>query len=297
MTRPPTSPFLPSRRHFLGALATLPLLAGCQTTSTRPGPWRSLFNRRDLSGWVIDLGHPPGQADTRDPRSVFQVVETDGEAAIRVSGEGLGGLRTTEEFGNYHLELQFKWGELRFPPRLTEPRDSGLLYHGLPDPNPETGWIESLELGLLEGGETGDFWSVPGIHGQRIVVDIRGQDIPVPQRRYADQAIRFDPQGRWYRGVSAGILNSADREFPRGQWNTVELMCVGQTAVHFLNGQVNLALTHARRRVDGREEPVTRGLLQLQSEGAETYFRRIRVRPLPEIPPHVLAAAGLTDGL
>ena len=60
---------------------------------------------------------------------------------------------------------------------------------------------------------------------------------------------------------------------------------------------------------DGREVLQMRldlGLLQLEisgrpdgsrPEGAETYFRRLRVRSLPEIPPHVLAAAGLADGL
>jgi len=269
-------------------------MGGCAARSKSTLPAEDVCNSRDLTGWVTQLSQTAGTLHPRDPSLVFRVVQEDGEPAIRVSGEGLGGLRTLAEFENYHLEFQFKWGTRRFAPREQDPRDSGLLYHGTREHDPTTGWIESLELGLLEGGETGDFWSVPGAQGQRIVVDVRGEDIPVAQRRYGDQAIRFHPQGRQYTGISAGILNFPDREKPRGEWNTVELFCLGSTSLHVINGQVNLTLTNTRRRINGREEPVTRGHLQLQCEGAETFFRRIQVRPLTEIPPAYREAAGLT---
>src|SRR5262245_47970460 len=81
----------------------------------KDGGWVSLFNGRDLTGWETSLGTPAGGEGPlgvdRDPRHVFQVVAEDGEPAIRISGEVLGGLTTKEGFGNYRLQLEFKWGE------------------------------------------------------------------------------------------------------------------------------------------------------------------------------------------
>jgi len=255
----------------------------------KDGDWSSLFNGRDLSGWETYLGTPRGEKEPlgvgRDPKQVFKVVVMDGEPAIRISGEVLGGLVTKKEFSDYWLQLEFKWGEGRFPPRADLPRDSGLLYHGVDGYNPATGWFESAEFGILEGGETGDFYSVPGRHGERVLVDVRGEDIPPRDRRYPQQSIRHGPGGQQYVGTTAGILNSDDNEKPRGQWNTLELICVGQEALHVVNGSVNLILNGIRRRLDGREEPLISGRLQLQSEGAEVFYRRIRIKPIREVPP------------
>jgi len=112
--------------------------------------WVSLFNGRDLAGWETCLGVPPGGAEPigrgRDHLKVFQVVLMDGEPSIRISGEVLGGLATLAEYGNYHLELEFKWGERRFAPRADLPRDSGLLYHGANGYHPTTGWLEAAGI-------------------------------------------------------------------------------------------------------------------------------------------------------
>jgi hypothetical protein len=251
--------------------------------------WITLFGGKDLSGWETNLGSAVGETD-RDPNDVFSVVEVDGGPAIRISGDGLGGIATEEAFENYHLQLEFKWGEKRFPPRPNEPRDSGLLYHGSDHHNVGTGWIESVEFGILEGGETGDFWSVPGARGERIVVDVEGEDIPEDQRRYPNEPIRYRPGGKKYVGTKLGILNGDDNEKPRGQWNKLDLICLGQTGIHVVNGTVNLVLTNIRREVDGRTEPVTRGRIQLQCEGAEVFFRNIRLRPITEIPAEIQQA-------
>ncbi len=251
--------------------------------------WVSLFNGKDLTGWETCLGVPPGGKEplgrNKGPHKVFQVVRVDGEPAIRISGEMLGGLATLKEYDNYLLELEFKWGEKRFAPRAELPRDSGLLYHCAGGCNPNTGWLESVEFGILEGGETGDFWSVPGDRGVRVVVDVVGEDIPKVKRRYPDEPIKYRPGGKQYTGVTSGILNGDDNEKPRGQWNKLELICVGQTGIHVVNGTVNLVLTNIRRKTDAGEEPLTRGRIQLQSEGAEVYFRRLRLRPIKAVPP------------
>ncbi|MBX9579888.1 MAG: DUF1080 domain-containing protein [Gemmataceae bacterium] len=277
----------------LVALLLLPPAPAADPPAADDG-WVPLFNGRDLAGWETSLGTPVGGKGPvgvgRDPKGVFSVVQVDGGPALRVSGDGLGGISTTKEYGNYHLRLEFKWGEKRFPPRANQPRDSGLLYHASGDPNPGTGWLESVEFGLLEGGETGDFWSVPGTHGERIVVDVEGEDVPEGKRRYPNEPIKYRPGGKKYVGTKVGILNGDDNEKPRGRWNTLDLICVGSTGIHVVNGTVNLVLTNIRREVDGKTEPVSRGRIQLQCEGAEVFFRNVRLRPIRGIPTEIMVA-------
>ena len=98
----------------------------------------------------------------------------------------------------------------------------------------------------------------------------------------------FDPPSAHAIFVDAefGLLDPpADR---LTEWNTVELYAVGQTAVHVVNGKVNMVLTGLRHKVDGKDVPLTNGKIQLQSESAEVYYRDIAVRPLSEIPGSVL---------
>src|SRR5688500_1055777 len=108
--------------------------------SAAEGP-QALFNGRDLTGWDTYLG-PRYDTVKKDfagphvglnpgPEGVFRVVKGDGPPAIRISGVVWGGISKLSEFENYHLRLQFKWGERRHAPRATARRDSGLLYHAV----------------------------------------------------------------------------------------------------------------------------------------------------------------------
>lgn len=89
-------------------------------------------------------GTPLGR---RDPKGVFRVVETDGVPTLRISGEIYGGLTTRAEYGNYRLRLSYLWGEKIYAPRLTRPRDGGILFHAT-GRNEDANWsvfLPSLE--------------------------------------------------------------------------------------------------------------------------------------------------------
>ena len=99
----------------------------------------------------------------RDPLNVFTVnSDIDGRPAIRISGEVFGELRTKRTFKDYHLKLQFKWGEKKWPPRDKPDtrRDSGLLYHvhAAPGADGRT-WARSIELQIQEH-DVGDLYAV-----------------------------------------------------------------------------------------------------------------------------------------
>jgi hypothetical protein len=284
-------------KAFLGLLA-----AACATDPARvqEPEWRTLFSGKDLSGWETWLGKPNKAIDVpglekndrgeypgpvgldRDPKGVYTVVEVDGRPAVRISGEVWGALTTKEEFENYHFKVEQKWGTRKWPPRDTEksPRHSGLLYHSVgPHGAGGTYWMRSFECQIQEHG-CGDFWSIDGV-----LVDVeaanRDPDNPRSELVYKKGAPRIH-------GTTRRVLKESDSERPAGEWNTIEIYCAGQTSAHVVNGKVVLVLQGLRQRVDGKEAPLTKGRLQLQSEGAEVFYRNMSIRPIREIPKELL---------
>jgi hypothetical protein len=218
----------------------------------------------------------------KDPRRVYTVAEVDGKPAIRISGEVFGALTCKKEYGNYHLRLDFKWGDKKWPPREKDRRDSGLLYHCVGAHGAQSGfWMQSLEFQIQEH-DTGDFWSVA-----QAIVDVDGV-----QSKSLGYPVFYKKGGN---KVTVGrssknprIIKDGDYEKPSGQWNTLDLWTVGGASVHVVNGKVVMVLTNARRAVEGKEEPLTRGKIQLQSEGAEVFYRTIALQPIERIPEELL---------
>jgi hypothetical protein len=247
--------------------------------------WTFLFNGKDLTGWDTWLGKPykgdKAIGLNTDPDKVYTVVEVDGKAAIRISGQTFGALTSKQEFENYHLALEFKWGEKRWPPREKAVRDSGLLYHCVGEQGAQgTFWMRSQECQIQEK-DCGDYWSVAGA-----IVDVEGV------RKDGKGPVTFKKGGEKFtvptKETGSRIVKDPDAEKPTGQWNLVELYTVGQTSVHVINGKVNMILTGSRHVIGGKEAPLTKGKLQLQSEGAEVYYRAIMIRPIDRIPAELL---------
>ena len=110
----------------------------------------NLFNGKNLDGWYTFLQN---RGRDIDPKNVFTVQD----GMIRISGEEWGGITSEEEFENYRLIVEFKWGGKTFPPRLENARDSGILLHSIGEDGASDGiWMHSIECQLIEGG-TGDF--------------------------------------------------------------------------------------------------------------------------------------------
>ncbi len=268
-----------------GCLGLLSLLSVSAQPSPKPGQWQTLFNGTDLTGWETYLDSPY-TADksvkaapiglNNDPNHVFSVVTTDGKPALRISGETFGGINTLADFENYHLRLEFKWGTQQWAPKLGQPRDSGLLYHSVGAHGTPMLWMESFEYQIQEG-DCGDYWGV-----MEVVTDIPARKNEKGKYVYQPGAPLVTFQDKTPNGRSC--LKYPNPEKPSGQWNVVELYCVGDTCLHVLNGTVNMMLTHTRHLVDGQSKPLTKGKIQLQSEGAEVFYRNIQVQPISRLP-------------
>jgi hypothetical protein len=265
--------------------------------------WQPLWNGRDFAGWTTWLGKPhastvladePRDAKgnytrqigaNRDPLEVFTVAMVDGQPAIRISGQVFGELRTTESFSNYHLRLQFKWGEKKWPPRdkPETQRDSGLLYRVHAEPGAEGRiWARSTELQIQER-DVGDLYAIGSF------IFVRSKRRAGSGNATTKAIYDYDPKGAWYAfaqvpGQDGRCVKQPDAEKPTGEWNTVELVCFGEDSIHIVNGEVVMRL-HRTLRIDTpTPQPVTSGPLILQSEGAEIFYRNVELRPITAVP-------------
>jgi hypothetical protein len=256
---------------------------------TPAGPAVHLFNGRDLADWEPWLGYrDPGKTYTAPAEAplgpggvgdVFTVVQEDGRPALRVSGKTWGSLVHTGDFANYHLRLQYKWGPGRWAPRERLPANNGLLYHTHGARGSVFGtWSPSVEFEIMERS-VGMAVRV-GEHVRPKTFAGRDATLSYPMRR-------FMPGGREVEIVSPAwnVEAARDAERPAGEWNTLDLYVVGARAVHVVNG-VPVMVLHDIATVDarGRRTPLTRGRIQLQSEGAETYFRDLVLTPIARLP-------------
>ena len=246
-----------------------------------------LYNGKDLNGWDTYIGPPLDDSGKKiseipiglnnDPGHVFTIVDQDGEKVIRISGESWGGISTINEFADFHLRLQFKWGTLTWGQKKKRKKDSGLLYFATGKHGADYGaWMRSQEF-QIEEGNSGDYWGVAG--GM--------QDIPAVIN--TDSEYVYNPSGQVYTfsensKVGRHCKKQGDGENATGEWNTLDLYCHGDTSVHMINGKVMMVLYHSSQLENGHAIPLVKGKIQIQSEGAEVFYKNIIVQPLDSIP-------------
>jgi hypothetical protein len=255
--------------------------------------WKSLWNGRDFAGWDMFLAVPDATLDVpglkrdangkylepiglnRDPLRVFTVATVDGRPAIHVSGQVFGTITTKESFGNFHLRMQVKWGEKKWAPKLNAPRDCGLLYFCHGPLGVEHGqWPRSVEFQIQEH-EMGDLYALMS----KVTVNAR-----------KDGRLWFyDPEGQptlfeQKAPISNRCVKLGDPEKPNGEWNTLDLVCLGSDSIHIVNGVVVMRLHNAQRIDGGAPAPLSAGQISLQTEGAEVFYRDVELRAITAVP-------------
>jgi len=241
-----------------------------------------LFNGENLDGfytWLKDSQY-------EDPRRVYRV--TDG--MLHVTGDGWGSITTNECYRDYHLVLEFRWGERTWDERENAARDSGLLIHSRGVDGGFRGiWKPSIEVQIIEGG-VGDFILVNGNDedGQPVPISLTthvGRDRDGEVIWQEDGEIEtFDRTNRrrinWFGrdpdwSDTLGFRGKDDIESTFGEWTRLDVIADGGRIEVFVNGvKVNEAFDASPRS----------GQLQLQAELAEIFFRRWELWPLGEGP-------------
>lgn len=229
-----------------------------------------------------------------DPRKVFRIDD----GMLHITGDGLGGLVTNKRYRDYHLVLEYKWGDRTWHDRENAARDSGLLIHSNGADGGYNGtWMPSIEVQIIEGG-VGDFVPVGG-------PDKNGELVPMSYKcnvsRDRDGEYVWNNDGprttfrdskhkqgddlaltrvNWYGRDpdwtdTKGFRGKQDVDSPHGEWTRLDVFCDGGHIETFVNGKkVNEAFDAAPRE----------GQLQLQSELAELFVRRWELWPLGKGP-------------
>lgn len=193
-----------------------------------------LFNGKNLDGWYVFLNNNVG---SQDPDSAFTVHDN----MLHITGRGVGYICTKKSYKNFHLTLEFKWGEKKYLPRLTDKRDSGILYYFLSGSQDKI-WPRSYECQIQEG-DCGDFWLADSL-------SLKVKDRTITKGR---------------------IIKLSDSEKPNGQWNKVEIIALNGKCTHIINGVVVN---------EGTDANVREGKIALQTEAAEMFYRNIRLEVL-----------------
>ena len=241
--------------------------------------WITLFNGRNLDGWYTYL---PSTGKNEDPKKVFKVEQE----MIHIfdlpptkENQEFGYMASNEEYSDCRIRVEFKWGMKRFPPRLEARRDNGLLYLLV---GQDRVWPTCIECQIQES-DVGDLW----ILGGAVATPGQGGRGPGQGGAAAGTARGAAPAGGGGRGApqpqsSGRIFKDANFEDLTG-WNVVEVILQGDHSTHVVNGRVVNA-SHDIKQPDpqnpGKLISLTRGRIALQGEGAETWYRSVKVKPL-----------------
>ena len=147
------------------------------------------------------------------------------EGNIHIAGNPFGYMRTDKKYGNYKLHAEWRW--------VGEGTNSGLFLHvqdgdGL--------WPNAIECQLCNG-KAGDFVMLGG--SKIAEVECVGK-FPIKDR-------------------------TGNFEKPVGEWNTVEVVCQGNSITVYINGQLQNQAT----------SETFEGYIALQSEGGPIEFRNV----------------------
>ena len=231
---------------------------------------KSLFNGTDLTGWTPFLTK---RKSGEDPNGVFTVHD----GMIHVSGAEWGGISTAGEFSDFHMSLEFKWGEKSHAPREERARDTGFLFHASGEDGDFAGiWLWAYEANIVEGG-IGDFWLVGNeeegytascdvtVSGDQRLFDPKNGET-VTLTKHAQGPFRWSGFDLDWQDVK-GFRGRNDIDVP-GQWTKLDVVAEGDRAAFYVNGLLVNRVTNLSR---------THGRFQLQSEGAEVFYRNITV--------------------
>ena len=157
-----------------------------------------LFNGKNIDGWTTFVD---ARAKDVGPDDIWTVED----GVIKCRGHVPGYLLSEDEFENYVLRLEWRWGD-----EVARGRNSGVFVHTVGE---NKIWPKGVEA-QLASGSAGDFWLVGGA---KLKVDSKRQD-PNVARHY-------------YRMKKDGV------EKPLGEWNRYEITCQDGEIRLVINGQ------------------------------------------------------------
>ncbi len=258
---------------FITMIAVTVNVVAEESKAISPSDNVQLFNGKDFTGlytWLKESGR-------KDPKDVFSVEE----GMIHISGEGFGYLATEQAYKDYHVSVEYKWGERTDGSGYV--RNSGILLNAAgPDGGAGGTWMTSIECQLAQGCE-GDLIVIRGKDrkGNVISATITSETIVASDGRTrwkkGGKITPYSGKQFWWSKHQAGFEEKLDTRgkndvaSPLGEWTKVDCICKDDTITIKINGvTVNQCF----------DVFPSSGKILLQNEGNEIYFRNFQLRPV-----------------
>lgn len=231
----------------------------------------SLFNGQNMDGWDLKIR----SGDAEEAKKVYSVdngvihvyKNYPDSFGMKVNKNATHGLfYTKKKYSQFIFRFEYKWGKKIFNNFHQFQYDAGCYYHVFNDKIWPDGIEYQVRYNHVTGkNHTGDFWASNTLF-QWYSDTIKNQFL-----RPDDGGVAIPKRGAEHRGADVPFNALNDK------WNTCEVIVMGNKyAIHKLNGRlVNYAT----------DLSVGEGLIGLQSETAEIFYRNIMIKELPEYIP------------
>jgi hypothetical protein len=230
-------------------LATIVLATvGCTTAKSGDTEWVSLFNGKDLDGWIVKVNKSPvGE----NPGNIFRVE--DGLLSVSYDAydkfnKDFGHIHTAKAYSNYRFRCEYRFTGEQAPggPKWAY-ANSGIMLH-CPHPSKmkiDQPFPDSAEFQLLGDTRTNGSLFTPGC----MVTDKDQQDVKKS-------------------------IKSTVPALPFGEWVKAEAVVKDGTIQHWINGE--LVMEYSNPRFDDGT-PMTSGHIALQAESHPCQFKNIEI--------------------
>jgi hypothetical protein len=233
-------------KQILTLAATVLLIASAYAE----GEYTSLFNGKDLDGWIVKVkGAPAGENLGNIFRVEDGLLSVSYDAFDKFEGQ-FGHLHTAKAYKNYRFRCEYRFIGEQCPggPGWAF-ANNGIMLH-CPSPSEmgiDQSFPNSAEFQLLGVNRTTGSLFTPGCK-----VDYEGKEM--------DKAVK-----------------STVPALPLGEWVKAEAVVKDGTIQHWINGKLVMEYTNPRYD-DGT--PMTHGHIALQAESHPTQFRNIEILEL-----------------
>jgi Domain of Unknown Function (DUF1080) len=228
-----------------------------------------LFNGKNWDGWYFKIR----SGDAEMAKRVYSIEDgmvhvykdlPDGHELNTGKNDTHGLFYTVKKYSKFILKFDYKWGKKRFNNFDQFQYDSGCYYHVVDDKI----WPKGIEYQvrynhLTNKNHTGDFWA-DGLEWYC------GKDNSFLMPK--DGGVMKLGHGGEHLARVTNQFHALD-----DQWNECEVIVMAnQYVIHKLNGQI---VNYATKL------PFSEGVIGLQSETAEIYFRNILIKEFAEVVP------------
>jgi hypothetical protein len=254
-------------KNLLILLISLLLITSCNNSRQNSENWISLFNGKDLDGWIIKIrGYPLGENYNNTFRVEEGLLKVSYDKYEKFNGE-YGHIYYKTPYSRYKVRVEYRFVGEQCPGGASWAfRNNGIMFHCQ---SPESVLLDqdfpvSIEAQLLGGDGSSERPTMNVCTpGTNIVIDTTL--------------------------VTQHCTNSSSKTFNGDVWVTAELVVYSDSIIyHLVNGDT--VLTYSKPQVGGtgipdgyplaEGTPVKEGYISLQAESHPTEFRKVELLDL-----------------